>query len=138
MKKKEEFISVPDIAELYGCDPSYLRKMLKKNKIKTKIVRRASDNKRVSVVSDEDHQKLIDLQANLTAEKLKKAEITVGDACKKLGFGNDQMSNFTRWCRSLGIEYTERKVNGRTQKTLKKKDFDKICSLRKAIVTLEV
>ena len=137
MKKKEQFISIPDIAELYGADPSQLRKMLKKLEIKPQKIRRASDNRIVTVITDEEHQHLVNEQANLTAPKLGKNDITVADACKKLGFREDQMSNLTRWCKSLGIKYSEKKKNGRTQKTLNKKDFEKLLKIRKSIVTLD-
>ena len=136
--KKQELISIPTICELYGKDPSQLRRMIKKAGINTIKVRRPLDNRIVSAITDADHQLLVDTYENLTAEKAGRSFISVADACKKLGYREDQMSNFTRACKSFGFDLHKRKFNGRTQSCISKKDFKKFSKIRNAIAVQDV
>ena len=138
MKQKSKPISIPTLCELYKKDPSQLRKMIDKLGIKKITVKRPDDNKIVTAISDEDHQKLVDTYPNLTADKATKQDVSIAEACKLLGYKEDQISNFTRACaNSWGIEIYEKKFNGRTQKCISKKDFNKAKSFR-ILVTTEV
>lgn len=137
-KQKEKLISLPTLCTTYSKDPSQLRKMIDKLGIKKIVVRRPDDNKIVTAISDADHQKLVDNFPNLTADKATKQDISVAEACKLLGYKDDQISNFTRACaNSWSVELYEKKFDGRTQKCISKQDFKKIKSFR-ILVTTEV
>ncbi len=138
MKQKAKPISIPTLCETYAKDPSQLRKMIKKLGIKTITVRRPEDNRVVTAISDADHQKLVDNYENLTAGKAGKSFISVSEASKALGYRDNQMSNFTRACKSFGYELHKRKFDGRTQSCISKKDFNKFMKIRKAIAIVEV
>lgn len=129
-KQKSNPISVPSLCELYGKDPSQMRKMIDKLGIKKITVRRPEDNKVVTAISDADHQKLVDSFSNLTTGNATKQDVALADACKKLGYKEDQMSNFTRACGSWDIEIYEKRFEGRTQKCISLKDFKKAKALR--------
>jgi len=137
-KQKAKPISIPTLCSIYEKDPSQMRKMIKKMDIPTTKVKRSEDGKVVSVISDEDHQKLVDAYPNLTAKNAGKSYVSVSEACEKLGYKNDQMSNFTRACASYNITLEKRKFNGRTQSCLTKKDFKKFMKLRNALATVDV
>ena len=137
-KKQEELISVPKLCELYGKDSSQMRKMINKLNIPKKVVKRASDNKNVSVITQSDHQKLVDHFENLTAKNASKDYISVAEACKKLGYKSDQMSNFTRACTRMGFSLKEKKFNGRTQKCITKNEFKKFMQVRNAITIVDI
>ena len=115
-----------------------MRKMIDKLEIKKFKVRRQEDNKIVTAISDEDHQLLVDHFANLTSKKATKSHIAVAEACKKLGYKDNGISNFTRTCASYGFELQERNFNGRTQKAITKKDFNKLMKIRNAIAVIDV
>lgn len=134
-QKETKPISIPTLCELYKKDPSQLRKMIDKLGIKKITVKRSEDNKVVTAISDADHQKLVDSFSNLTADKATKQDVSIAEACKLLGYKEDQMSNFTRACQSWGIELYEKKFNGRTQKCISKKDFLKAKSFRILVTT---
>ncbi len=137
-QKQARPISIPTLCDLYKKDPSQLRKMIDKLGIEKIKVKRPDDNKVVTAISDKDHQRLVDEYPNLTADKATKQDISVVEACKLLGYREDQISNFTRACaNSWGIELYEKKFNGRTQKCISKKDFLKAKSFR-ILVTTEV
>jgi len=136
-KQKAKPISVPTLCELYSKDPSQLRKMIDKLGIKKIKVRRPEDNKIVTAISDKDHQLLVDHYPNMTANKANKKDIAIAEAVKMLGYKEDQISNFTRACKSWNIELYEKKFNGRTQKCISKKDFKKAEKLR-TIAIVEV
>jgi len=138
MKQEQKIISIPTLCELYHKDPSQLRKMIKKIGIETIKVRRPQDNRIVTAITDEDHQILVDTFANLTAKKAGKSFISVVEASKELGYREDQLSNFTRACKSFGFELHKRKFNGRTQTCISKKDFKKFSKIRNAITVQEV
>lgn len=129
-KQKAKPISVPSLCDLYGKDPSQMRKMIDSLEIKKIKVRRPDDNKVVTAISDADHQKLVDTFPNLTASKSTKQDVSLAEACRKLGYKDDQMSNFNRACVSWGFEIYERKFDGRTQKCISLKDFKKAEALR--------
>ena len=136
MKQKSKTISIPTLCKLYKKDPSQMRKMIDKLGIKKITVKRSEDNKVVTAISDSDHQKLVDTYPNLTAEKATKQDVSIAEACKLLGYKEDQMSNFTRACsKSWGIEIYEKKFDGRTQKCISKKDFEKAKSFRILVTT---
>jgi hypothetical protein len=137
-KQKVNPISIPTLCDLYKKDPSQLRKMIDKLGINKIVVKRPEDNKVVTAITDEDHQRLVDTYPNLTADKATKQDVSISEACKLLGYKEDQISNFTRACsNSWGIEIYEKKFNGRTQKCISKKDFNKAKSFR-ILVTTEV
>jgi len=129
-KQKAKPISVPTLCDLYGKDPSQMRKMIDKLGIKKIKVRRPEDNKVVTAINDEDHQLLVDSFSNLTADKATKQDIAIADAVKLLGYKDDQISNLVRACKSWNIEIYEKKFDGRTQKCLSKKDFNKAKAMR--------
>lgn len=129
-KQKAKPISVPSLCELYGKDPSQMRKMIDKLGITKITVRRPDDNKIVTAISDADHQKLVDTFPNLTASKATKQDISIAEACRKLGYKDDQMSNFMRACVSWGFEISDKSFDGRTQKCISLKDFKKAVALR--------
>ena len=130
-------ISIPTLCDLYGKDPSQLRKMIDKLGIKKIKVRRPEDNKIVTAISDKNHQLLVDTYPNLTASKANKSDVSLKDACGLLGYKDDQISNFHRACKSWNMEVYEKKFNGRTQKCISKKDFKKAEKLR-SIATVDV
>lgn len=137
-KQKEKMISVPTLCDLYGKDPSQMRKMIDKLKIKKTKVRRPEDNKVVTAIYDSDHQKLVDHFENLTAKEATKGFISFTDACKELGYKDDQMSNFKRACDSYGFEIHKKKFDNRTQSCISKKDFQKFMKIRNAIAIVDV
>lgn len=137
MKQPNKPISLPTLCDLYGKDPSQLRKMIDKLGIAKIKVRRPEDNKIVTAISDEDHQLLVDSFANLTADKANKSDVSLTEACRLLGYKENQLSNFTRACNSWGIDIFEKKFNGRTQKCISGKDFKKAEKLR-SIATVDV
>jgi len=137
-KQKEKMISVPTLCDLYGKDPSQMRKMIDKLGITKVKVRRPEDNKVVTAIADSDHQLLVDNFSCLSAEKATKSHISVAEACEKLGYKNDQMSNFTRACATYGFEIQERQFDGRTQKCITKRDFSKFMKIRNAIAVVDV
>jgi len=130
MTKQTNPISVPKLCELYGKDPSQMRKMIDKLGIKKTTVRRKSDNRTVTIISDKDHQLLVNTYPNLTASKASKRDISLKDATKRLGYKDDQISNLHRACKSWDIEVYEKKFNGRTQKCISSKNFKKMEKLR--------
>jgi len=136
-KQKTKPISIPTLCNLYSKDPSQLRKMIDKLGIKKIKVRRPDDNKIVTAISDKDHQLLIDSFPNMTARKATKQDVAIAEAVKLLGYKEDQISNFTRACKSWNIELYEKKFDGRTQKCISKKDFKKAEKLR-TIAMVEV
>ena len=115
-----------------------MRKMVDKLKIKKIKVRRPEDNRVVTAISDEDHQKLVDAFPNLTARKATTKDIAVAEAALKLGYTYDQLSNFTRLCKSRGYEIYEKKFNGRTQRCISMKNFKEIKKVRDAIAVVAV
>ncbi len=133
-KQKAKPISIPTLCDLYGKDPSQLRKMIDKLGIKKIKVRRPEDNKIVTAISDKDHQVLVDNYPNLTADKANKGDVALADAVKLLGYKDNQISNFHRACKSWGIEIFEKKFDGRTQKCISKKGFKKAKTLRSIAV----
>jgi len=137
-QKKAAPISIPSLCELYGKDPSQMRKMIDKLKIKKTKVRRADDNRIVTVIADVDHQKLVDHFENMTAKNATKGYISVKDASKKLGYETSQMSNFTRACATYDIELHKKKFNGRTQTCVTIKDFKKFMKLRNTLAVVDV
>jgi len=137
-QQESKSISLPTLCELYGKDSSQMRKMVDKLGIKKTKVRRASDNKLVTIISDEDHQMLVDFYPNLTSKDAGKSFIAVAEACEKLGYKPDQMSNFTRACASYGMELHKRKFDGRTQSCVTKKDFNKFMKIRNAIAVVDI
>lgn len=135
-KQKANPISIPTLCTTYKKDPSQLRKMIDKLGIKKIVVKRPDDNKIVTAISDADHQRLVDAFPNLTADKATKQDVSIAEACKLLGYKEDQISNFTRACaNSWGITIYEKKFNGRTQKCISKKDFLKAKSFRILVTT---
>jgi len=136
-KQEAKPISIPTLCDLYGKDPSQLRKMIDKLNIEKLKVRRPRDNKIVTAISDENHQILVNEFPNLTAKNATKQDISVADACKQLGYLDNQISNFTRACKSWGIDFYEKKFNGRTQKCITLKDFKRAEKLR-TIATVDV
>ena len=107
-----------------------MRKMIDKLGIKKIKVKRASDNKNVTAIYDEDHQLLVDNFTCLLSEKATKKDVAVAEAIKLLGYKNDQTSNFTRACKSWNIDIYEKSFEGRTQKCISKKDLKKATALR--------
>ena len=138
MKQKSKPISIPTLCDTYDKDPSQLRKMIKKLGIKTITVRRSEDNRVVTAISDGDHQLLVDNFENLTAGNAGKSYVSSAEASKLLGYADNQISNFTRACKSFGYEIHKKKFNGRTQACISKKDFTKFKKIRDAIATVEV
>ena len=138
MTKQVNPVSIPKLCELYGKDPSQLRKMINKLGIEKITVRRPSDNKIVTAISDEDHQLLVDTYPNMTARNATKQDVSISEACKLLGYKDNQISNFTRACKSWGIDLYEKKFNGRTQKCISKKNFKKAEKLRTLAPIVEV
>jgi len=129
-KQQMKLISLPTLCDLYGKDPSQMRKMIDKLGIKKIKVRRPEDNKVVTAINDEDHQLLVDSFSNLTANKATKQDVALAEACKLLGYKDNQISNFNRACKSWNIEIYEKKFDGRTQKCISRKDFKKAKALR--------
>ena len=138
MKKQLNPVSIPSLCDLYGKDSSQLRKMIDKLGIHKMTVRRPTDNRIVTAISDEDHQLLVDTYPNLTSRKATKQDVAVSEASRLLGYKANQISNFTRACKSWGIELYEKKFNGRTQKCLSKKDFNKAKKLRTLAPVVDV
>jgi len=137
-KRKEKLISIPSLCELYGKDPSQLRKMIDKLSIPKIKVKRESDNKVVTAIYDSDHQKIVDEYPNLTAPAATKSHVSFSEACDKLGYGVKQMSNFKRLCTRMNIEIMERKFKGRTQKCILKKEYTKLKKLADALTIADV
>jgi len=128
-KQKANPVSIPALCELYGKDPSQMRKLLDKLEITRITVRRADDNKVVTAISDADHQRLVDETPCLQpCAKATKNDVSIAEACKLLGYKNDQMTNFMRACASWGIEIYERqfKVISTVREKAKDKDGNSI------------
>jgi len=137
-KQKQELISIPSLCSLYEKDPSQLRKMIKKLNIVSATVRSAETNRIVTAITDEEHQLLVDTYPNLTAKNAGKSFIPVSIASKQLGYREDQMSNFTRACKSFGFELLKRKYQGRTRSCISIKDYKKFSKIRGAIAIADV
>ena len=135
---KQKPISIPTLCELYSKDPSQMRKMIDKLGIKKIKVRRSDDNKVVTAISDDDHQLLVDSFPNLTADKATKQDISLSEAASLLGYGEEQISNFTRLCKSRDYEIYEKKFNGRTQRCISRKNFNEVKKVRDAIAITDV
>jgi len=133
-----EVISVPKLCELYDQDPSNMRKMIAKLEIKIQRIRRASDNKLVSAIVDEDHQLLVDTYPQLTAKSASKYFVSFSEAMKELGFKKDQHTHFKKTCIQFGFEVYKKKFNKRTQSCIKISDFNKFKKIRNAIVTRDI
>ena len=129
-KQKAKPISIPTLCDLYGKDPSQMRKMIDKLGIKKIKVRRPEDNKIVTAIQDEDHQLLVDTFSHMNSAKATKQDVAVAEAVKLLGYKDDQISNFTRACKSWNIDIYEKSFDGRTQKCISKKDLKKAKALR--------
>ena len=137
-QKQEEFISIPTLSELYSKDSSSLRKMIKKLGIQSLKVKRESDGRVVTVITDSDHQQLVNTYESLTANKAKRGYIPVIEAGRLLGYPDAQISNFTRACASYSIELPKMKFNGRTQSGISKSDFKKFEKIVNALSVKDV
>ena len=118
-----------------GAEPT---KILEYPNIEKIRVRRSDDNKVVTAISDADHQLLVDSFPNLTANKATKQDISLSEASRKLGYGEDQISNFTRLCKTRGYEIYEKKFDGRTHRCISIKNFKEITKVRDAIATTDI
>ena len=125
-KMKIVLVTVRDKAKQFGCDPSYLNRVISESKTVNSVpCKRASDGKTVGALSVQDWAKLKKEKPSLDAKPKAKNEVTLTEAAKVLGVGNSQMRKLIQ--KHLGkIKY--RKV-GRTRVV--------ICVTKKELTTLQ-
>jgi hypothetical protein len=135
--KKKNYITVSEIALNHDVDQSYLNKTIKKHGIKIVKVKRAregEDGKVVNAVTKSDYEKLLKLQPNLTAEEATKNDVSVLTATEQL---NISLKTLRSAATKHGWTFESKLVNGRTRKTLTKKQVETIRKERHQVITLD-
>jgi hypothetical protein len=128
-----KLITVPEIAEKHGKDQSYVNKLVKKEGYPVVKAKRGSDGKVVNAINLSDYDKMLADYPHFTAKEVGMNDVPVLEVSKLMGVDPKTVRTIAK---SLGIEYKEKKIDGRSRKVVTKSEANRIQKERKEVVVL--